>query len=193
MSIQHAERAATPLPPADAARHSGAAGAALATLRIAGGFVFLWAFLDKTFGLGYATPGERAWVNGGSPTRGFLSSVDVGPFQDAFHAIAGAWWADLLFMAGMAGVGIAVLAGVALRASAVAGGLMMALMWLAEFPLAQVAADGTATGSTNPIVDYHVVYALVLIVLALTPAGETWGLGRWWNALPLVRRHPWTR
>lgn len=101
--------------------------------------------------------------------------------------------ADLLFMGGLAGVGIAVLAGVALRASAVAGRLMMALMWLAEFPLAQVAADGTATGSTNPIVDYHVVYALVLIVLAVTPAGETWGLGRWWNALPLVRRHPWTR
>ena len=28
---------------------------ALASLRILTGFVFLWAFLDKTFGLGYAT------------------------------------------------------------------------------------------------------------------------------------------
>ena len=31
------------------------AARALAVLRIATGFVFLWAFLDKTFGLGYAT------------------------------------------------------------------------------------------------------------------------------------------
>ena len=34
------------------------------------GFEFLWAFLDKTFGFGYATPAERAWINGGSPTKG---------------------------------------------------------------------------------------------------------------------------
>ena len=30
---------------------------------------FLWAFLDKAFGLGYATPSGNAWINGGSPTR----------------------------------------------------------------------------------------------------------------------------
>ena len=28
--------------------------------RISLGWVFLWAFLDTTFGLGYATPAERA-------------------------------------------------------------------------------------------------------------------------------------
>ena len=31
-----------------------------AALRIVLGFVFFWAFLDKLFGLGYATPSERA-------------------------------------------------------------------------------------------------------------------------------------
>ena len=45
---------------------------------------------------------------GGSPTKGFLSSVDVGPFTTAFHAIAGTWWADWLFMLGLLGVGVAV-------------------------------------------------------------------------------------
>ena len=34
-------------------------------LRIATGLVFLWAFLDKLLGLGYATPTDRAWINGG--------------------------------------------------------------------------------------------------------------------------------
>src|SRR4051812_31281326 len=65
------------------------AAKALAVLRISTGFVFLWAFLDKTFGLGYSTPSARAWIHGGSPTQGFLKSVDVGPFQSTYHAIAG--------------------------------------------------------------------------------------------------------
>src|SRR5687767_233968 len=61
------------------------AAKALAVTRIATGFVFLWAFLDKTFGFGFGTPAAKAWINGGSPTKGFLSSVEVGPFQDFFH------------------------------------------------------------------------------------------------------------
>ena len=38
----------------------------------------LWAFLDKTFGLHYSTPSSKAWIHGGSPTKGFLTSIDVG-------------------------------------------------------------------------------------------------------------------
>src|SRR6478609_3121557 len=117
-------------------------GIAIALLRLSVGFIFLWAFLDKLFGLGYATPGAKAWIAGGSPTKGFLSSVDAGPFTTVFHAIAGTWWADGLFMLGLLGVGLAVTLGVALRVSAVAGSAMMLLMWLAEFPLARFTADG---------------------------------------------------
>jgi thiosulfate dehydrogenase [quinone] large subunit len=170
---------------------AGAQAKALAVLRIASGLIFLWAFLDKLFGLGYATPSAKAWIAGGSPTKGFLSSVDVGPFDTAFHAIAGAWWADWPFMLGLAGVGIATTFGVALRTSAVAGSAMLLLMWLAEFPLDRSAADGTPSMSSNPLIDYHVIYAIALIVGALTYAGNTWGLGRWWAALPFVRRHQW--
>ena len=61
------------------------AARALAVLRLAAGFVFLWAFLDKTFGLHYSTPSAKSWINGGSPTKGFLGSVEVGPFQSLFH------------------------------------------------------------------------------------------------------------
>jgi thiosulfate dehydrogenase [quinone] large subunit len=170
---------------------TGAQAKALAVLRIATGLIFLWAFLDKLLGLGYATPGAKAWIAGGSPTKGFLSSADVGPFDTAFHVIAGAWWADWLFMLGLVGVGIATTLGVALRTSAVAGSAMMFLMWLAEFPLDRFAADGSPSMSTNPLIDYHVIYAIALIVGALTYAGNTWGLGRRWTALPLVRRHQW--
>ncbi|MFL6163756.1 MAG: hypothetical protein ACJ74U_16250 [Jatrophihabitantaceae bacterium] len=165
---------------------------ALATLRVTTGFVFLWAFLDKTFGLHYATPSARAWIHGGSPTKGFLSSVHVGPFQSAFHSMAGTWWADWMFMLGLLGLGVALIAGVAMRIAAASGVLLMALMWFAEFPPAQHAANGAPTASTNPLVDYHFLYAVVLIVLAATYAGNVWGLGRIWARLPFINRHRWT-
>jgi thiosulfate dehydrogenase [quinone] large subunit len=167
------------------------AAKALAVLRISTGFVFLWAFLDKAFGLGYSTPSAKAWIHGGSPTKGFLSSVDAGPFQSAAHALAGTQVADWLFMVGMLAIGVALIAGVGLRIAAVSGALMMAMMWLAEFPLAQHTATGTPTGSSNPLTDYHFVYAAVVIVLALAYAGHTWGLGRVWAKLPIVQRHRW--
>ena len=157
-----------------------AGGIAIAALRISLGLVFLWAFLDKTFGLGYATSAERAWISGGSPTNGFLSRVAVGPFESLFHSIAGAWWADWLFMIGLLTIGVALILGVGLRLSAIAGTLLMALMWAAEWPLAQFTSVGEASGSSHPFMDYHVIYALSMIVLAVIGAGKFFGLGAWW-------------
>ncbi len=169
------------------------AAKAIAVLRISIGFVFLWAFLDKTFGLHYSTASSKAWIHGGSPTKGFLSSVSVGPFQSFFHTIAGTWYADWLFMLGMLGIGLALILGIGVRIAAAAGVLMMAFMWFAEFAPAQHTSGGDATGSTNPITDYHFIYAAVLAVMATTYAGDTWGLGRVWARLPIVRDHAWLR
>ncbi|HEX6756746.1 MAG TPA: hypothetical protein VF109_12470 [Mycobacteriales bacterium] len=151
-----------------------------ATLRIVVGFVFFWAFLDKLFGLGYATPSERAWINGGSPTKGFLSNAATGPFEGFYQDIAGAAWADWLFMIGLAGIGAALLLGVGMRIAAVAGALLYLLMWTVVLP-----------PETNPVVDDHIIGALVLIALALVHAGDTWGLGRWWKNQPAVKDHAW--
>ncbi len=167
------------------------AAKSLAVLRVATGFVFLWAFLDKTFGWNYATPSAKAWINGGSPTNGFLAHVEVGPFQSFFHSIAGAGWANVAFMLGLLGIGVALTTGVAVRIAAVAGVAMLALMWFAEFPLAQHTSAGAPTGSPNPLTDSHFIYAVVLIVLAVTYAGTTWGLGRRWARLPIVPKHRW--
>ncbi|GAB2817874.1 DoxX family membrane protein [Lentzea nigeriaca] len=165
----------------------------LAVLRIATGLLFLWAFFDKAFGLGYATPAKNAWFSGGSPTKGFLGRVDVGPFQSTFRDWAGAWWADTLFMVGLLAIGVALVLGIGLRIAAVAGTLMMLLMWAAEWPPAQQNSAGEATMSTNPVIEYHVVYALVLIVVAATASGAVWGMARWWADLPFVRANPWLK
>ncbi|MBO3751399.1 hypothetical protein J5X84_35445 [Streptosporangiaceae bacterium NEAU-GS5] len=53
------------------------------------------------------------------------------------------------------------------------------LMWAAELPLAG-----------DPFIDEHIVYAIVLVGLALAGAADTLGLGRWWSSTPLVRRYP---
>ena len=185
-SVAHLENVEAP-----GALLTRSAARALAVLRIATGFVFLWAFFDKTFGWGFATPAERAWINGGSPTKGFLSHVAVGPFEGFFHGIAGATWANWLFMLGLLGVGLAFVLGIGMRLAAAAGALMMAFMWLAEFPLDRTTSAGEPSGSSNPLIDYHVVYGLAGIVLTLTYAGHTWGLGRWWASLPLVQKNRW--
>ncbi|MEV5845371.1 hypothetical protein AB0M32_25710 [Streptomyces sp. NPDC051985] len=164
---------------------------ALAGLRLLTGFVFLWAFLDKTFGFGYATPSGKGWIDGGSPTKGFLSGVAAGPMESTFHDWAGQGWADWLFMLGLLGIGLALIAGVGLRITAVAGTLMMAFMWIAEWPPAKHLSDGSVSMSTNPFADYHLIYAVVMIALAAAGAGTVWGLGKVWARLPFVSRNRW--
>ncbi len=145
----------------------------LAGLRIVLGFMFIWPFFDKLFGFGYMTPAAKAWVNGGTPAQGFMKHAE-GPFAGFFANIAGPW-ADWLFMAGLLGIGVAVLAGAGLKLAAWTAGLLLALMYLAQFPL------GTSGVYTNPIIDSHWVEALGIAVIAATYAGDTWGVGKWWG------------
>ncbi|GIH81508.1 hypothetical protein [Planobispora longispora] len=152
---------------------------AWAAARIALGWVFLWAFIDKTFGLGFATPAAKAWVNGGSPTTGFLKGSGENALGGFFGGLAGQAWVDWLFMLGLLGVGGALILGAGMRVAAAAGATMMLLMWAAELPLA-----------TNPFMDDHIVYAIVLVGLALAHAGDTLGIGAWWGKTALVKRLP---
>jgi thiosulfate dehydrogenase (quinone) large subunit len=161
---------------------AGGFGAAIwAVTRVALGFVFLWAFLDKLIGLGKATPSERAWVNGGSPTTGYLSNVD-GPFSGFFSGMAGQAWADWLFMAGLLGIGVALILGIGMWIAAISGALLLTLMWLASLPIAN-----------NPFLDDHLVYGLVLLGLAATGVGLRFSLAGWWRNLPMVRQNHWLR
>nr|WP_240779119.1 hypothetical protein [Nonomuraea zeae] len=149
-----------------------------AAARIAIGWIFLWAFLDKTFGWGFATPANRAWIEGGSPTTGFLKGTGENALGGFFSGLAGQGWVDWLFMAGLLGIGLALVLGVGLRIAAVTGTLLLVLMWAAELPLAN-----------NPFLDDHLIYSIVLIGLALAGAGTTLGLGN----LPIVQRTPWLK
>jgi thiosulfate dehydrogenase [quinone] large subunit len=169
------------------------AGRTMAVLRIFLGFIFLWAFLDKLLGLGYSTAPAKAWVAGGSPTSGFLGHVEAGPFRGLFTSLAGSTVVDVLFMLGMLAVGVALILGIGLRVAAAAGSLILVLMWAAEWPLASKTFEGQPTGSTNPFVDYHLIFAAAIVVLAILAAGRTWGLGRKWESTHLVSRMGWLK
>ena len=93
-------------------------------------------------------------------------------------------------MAGLLGIGVAMIAGAGLRIAAAAGTLLMVFMFLAEWPAATALVDGkVVSGSTNPIVDSHWHEALLLIISAVTLAGDTWGIGKWWGNLGFVKKH----
>ncbi|HEY7042221.1 MAG TPA: hypothetical protein VH419_00995 [Nocardioidaceae bacterium] len=151
-------------------------------VRLSLGWVFLWAFLDKTFGLGHETAKADAWIRGGNPTEGFLAFAATGPFEGFYHNIAGQAWTDWLFMLGLLGIGLALVFGVAMRIAAAAGALLLVMMWTVVLPPAN-----------NLFMDDHLIYAMVLVMLAAMGAGRTFGLGRYWEKVPLVNRYPWLR
>src|SRR5450755_2497476 len=185
-------RVTPPRPEATAAARPRLAVIGLVGLRLALGFEFLWAFLDKTFGLGYSTPAKNAWIHGGSPTKGFLSGANVGPFQAIFRSLAGVTAIDWLFMLGLLGIGVALILGVAIRPAAFSGALMLLMMWAAVWVPAKI-AGGQPSGSTNPIVDEHIVNIFALIVLGALAAWGTGYLGRKWSSLPVVQARSWLR
>ena len=153
---------------------------ALAVARIMIGFVFLWAFLDKTLGLGISTEPAKAWLNGGSPTTGFLKfGVNPeSPMVDFFHGLAGNVFVDWLFMLGLLGIGMALILGIGLRVAAITGTVLLMLMWAAEQPL-----------ENNPLIDDHVVYSVVMWAAAFgvrkLSLFDTWMQTKW------ARKNEW--
>jgi thiosulfate dehydrogenase [quinone] large subunit len=146
-------------------------------IRILLGWIFLWGFLDKLFGLGYATSSADAWINGGSPTSGYLNFAAGGIFGDFYHSIAGNALVDWIFMLALLGMGIALILGIGMRIATYGGTLFMLMLWSSHVP-----------PTNNPLVDEHIIYIFVLWGLLLLKAGRIFGLGNWWIGTGLVKR-----
>jgi thiosulfate dehydrogenase (quinone) large subunit len=152
-----------------------------AGVRLALAWTFLWAFVDKVFGFGFATPTERAWINGGSPTKGFLSGAE-GPFAGFYHDLAGTGFANWAFMLGLLGIGLAFTLGIGMRIAAAAGATLYVMMWSVALP-----------PQTNPFMDEHLITAAVMVGLALVGAGKTIGFGKYWEKVPIVQKLPFIK
>jgi thiosulfate dehydrogenase (quinone) large subunit len=172
----------TVIPDIEQTPRSRAFARSLAVARIATGWIFLWSFVDKLFGMGFATEREAAWINGGSPASGYLEFGTSGPLAGTFQAMAGSAVVDGLYMFAMLGMGLALILGIGLRVNAALGSVIVIMMWAGNLP-----------PENNPFFTYHLLYAILFVVFALGAVGHTWGLGRRWEKLPIVQRHAWLK
>jgi len=155
----------------------GAQKAAWTGLRFLLAWTFLWAFFDKLLGLGHETDAEGAWINGGSPTEGYLLYATSGPLSDFYQSLSGNGAMDAVFMGALLLLGIALTLGIGLKVAGYGGALFMIALWSSRLP-----------PENNPISDDHIIYALVLIGIAYAGVGEVLGLGRWWKETAFVKR-----
>jgi thiosulfate dehydrogenase (quinone) large subunit len=146
-------------------------------LRLSLGWMFLWAVLDKTFGLGYATTSEKSWLNGNSPTYGFLKFGANGVLGDYFKNLAGNQLVDWLFMLGMLFLGVALISGIAIKQASYTGILMMLLMYAALVP-----------SKNNPLIDEHIIYSIVLLGIGSQEEAGYLSLQKWWRQNSFIQK-----
>ena len=155
----------------ESSKTGGKTGLVWAALRLAMGWTFFWAFADKLFGLGYATEAGKGWIDGGSPTFGFLNFASRGPLAETYKGIAGYESVEWLFMLGLLGIGV--------RIAGSIGIMMYALMYTALI-----------TPENNPFLDDHIIGMIIMAGLILAAAGSPIGLGKLWVRIPLVKKYP---
>ena len=129
----------------------------LALLRIAIGWLFFYAGITKVLDPAWSAEGYLKGAESFSGFFGWLASADILPITNFVNE-----W-------GLTVIGIALIIGIGARTAALAGAAMMILYWLPvlDFPYA---------GEHSYIVDEHIIYALVLLLLHFTNAGAYWGL-----------------
>lgn len=150
-----------------------------ALLRLTLGWIFFWAFIDKVFGFGFNTPAGKAWLDGVSPTFGFLKFATKGPFASLYQGMAGSALVDWLFMLGLLFVGATLILGIMVRLGSYTGILMLILMYTA----------GSILPEHNPFLDEHIIYSIALIGIAVSNSGQCLGLGERWFAAKLVQKY----
>lgn len=168
--------------PAAARSVSRPLGVLLGVLRLATGWVLLWAGLDKVFGWGLSTPSGAALIDGVSPTRGFLQFglAEGSPAAAVLQPLAGNPIVDVLYLLGTVGAGLALVLGIGVRIAGIGGAVLFGLLWFSSLPLEH-----------NPFLDEHLLWALACLVVVAGDAGRHLGLGTWWQSTALVTRARW--
>jgi thiosulfate dehydrogenase [quinone] large subunit len=150
---------------------TGSAKTATILLRLGIGWVFFYAGWSKV--VTFFTAAEN-WT-----AAGYLSHLP-GPFADFFSGMAGNALVDNLNAYGLLLIGIALIFGVLIRWAAFWGIVLMLLYYFSGFPPEHAY-----------VVDDHIIYVLVFLVLAAVGAGRMWGLDKSIEDSSLVKSNPW--
>jgi len=134
----------------------------VAVIRFLFGVTFLWAAVDKIFGLGFSTCRSgaeviymcsSAFAKGGNVTAGYLGSSN-GPLADIFLKLAGQSWVNWAFLIMLVIAGVTLIFNKYTKIGAWVGAVLVLMMYASHFP-----------PSTNPFVDDHLIYFFTLLLI----------------------------
>ncbi len=140
--------------------------------RLAMAWTFLYAASHQVF--------DPAWS-----VADFLKGTKT--FHDVYAPFTTPAWAPFItFLVGYGHllIGLSLLVGLMVRVSASFGILLLLLYWTAhmDFPFIE--------NRNNFLLDYHIVYAGVLVYLIAKRAGHVCGLDAWAETLPFFAQYP---
>jgi thiosulfate dehydrogenase (quinone) large subunit len=121
----------------------------------------------------------------GKFVAGFLGHTKT--FHDVYAPLTGPAIAPVLTFLVEYGhllIGLSLVSGLMVRLSAPFAIMMMLMYWTAHMDWPYI------DNANNFVIDYHIVYAGVLVYLIVKHAGHVWGLDGWVEKLPLFAQHP---
>lgn len=121
----------------------------------------------------------------GKFVAGFLGHTKT--FHDVYAPLTGPAIAPVLTFLVEYGhllIGLSLVSGLMVRVSAPFAIMMMLMYWTAHMDWPYI------DNANNFVIDYHIVYAGVLVYLIVKRAGHVWGLDGWVERLPFIERHP---
>ena len=143
----------------------------LLALRLSIGWLMFYAGITKVLNPAWSAEGYLKSAKTFAAFYAWLASPAVLPITNFINE----WGLTLL--------GVSLLLGVFVRLSSFCGALLMLLYYfpILEFPY---------VGGRSFLVDEHIVYIAVLLLLASLRAGRIWGLENWCSGLPICARFP---
>lgn len=143
-------------------------------LRVSLGVLFLYSGLSKISNPQWSAAGYLKGAETFASFYAWLMQPGLLPLVNFINE-----WGQLL-------LGVSLLLGIGVRLSSVLGAVLMMLYYFPElkFPYA---------GKHGFLVDEHVIYAQILLLLAVVRAGRIYGLEEWCFSLPLCSKIPGIR
>jgi len=146
--------------------------ASLFLLRISLGWVVLYAGITKILDPNWSAAGYLNNAKTFTELYQWFASPNLLPIVNFVNE-----W-------GLTLIGISLILGVFVRLSSIFG---IAIMLLYYFPVLEFPY---IPGAHALIVDEHIIYALVFLVLASLRAGRVWGVETWCSNLPICSKYP---
>ena len=150
----------------------------LALFRIMVGWIFLWPFFDKLFGLGFQTPAGGGWVDGFSPSS-YVMYVTNGIFSELYKTVAGNIVIDAIFMLALLSIGVTLMLGIASKLSTVGTIAFLITMYTLVVP-----------PTDNPLIDYHLILCAGMLATYFLGGFEKLSLYSRWKEFFLVKKLP---